>query len=111
MRSLSTDGLRSIGVSFIVAVLLLAAWATWFVMARVTVYEVTDRARLEVDEAMHPVESRVKGRVIAAHLDLGREVAAGDVLVELDADEERLRVEEEQTRHATFEPQIADLAV
>lgn len=110
LRSLETDGFRGLGVGFAVAAVLLVAWVWWFVAARVSVYEVTDRARLEVDEAMHPLESRVKGRVTATRLELGRNVRAGDLLVELDADEEALRLEEEQTRYATFAPQIADLS-
>jgi membrane fusion protein (multidrug efflux system) len=54
---------------------------------------------------VHPIDARVEGRVVATHLDLGRRVQTGDVLVELDADTERLRLDEEETRLATFSPQ------
>jgi membrane fusion protein (multidrug efflux system) len=67
---------------------------------------VTDRARLEVNQAVHPIDARVQGRVTAVHLDLGRVVPEGDVLVELDADEERLRLEEEQTQLTVLSPQL-----
>src|SRR5688572_17733019 len=110
MRSLEADGFRRIGLAFLVAGSLLAAWTAWFVLGRVAVYEVTDQARLEVNQAVHPVESRVEGRTIATHLTLGRDVQAGDILVELDADEERLRLDEEQTRLAALPPQVDAVA-
>lgn len=106
MRSLETDGFRGVALAFICAGALLAAWGAWFVLGRVIVYEVTDAARLEVADAVHPIDARVEGRVVATHLDLGRAVQAGDVLVELDADEERLRLNEEQTAYATFSSQL-----
>ena len=76
----------------------LSAWAVWFFIARVTLYEVSVGARLEVSEAAHPVEAQVAGRVRATHVVLGQEVQFGDVLVELDvgtaapAEEERTRL-------------------
>jgi len=106
MRSLETDGFRGVAVAFVCAAAFLAAWSAWFVVGRVTVYEVTDAARLEVADSVHPIDARVAGRVVAAHLDLGRAVQTGDVLVELDADEQRLRLSEEQTTYATFSPQL-----
>jgi membrane fusion protein (multidrug efflux system) len=77
----------------------------WSLFARVTVYAVTDRARLEVDRAVHPVEAPVDGRVVATHLTLGREVQSGETLVELEAEAQRLQREEERTRLATLTPQ------
>ena len=106
LRSLEADRFRGVALAFLIAVALLAAWTAWFVLARVAVYEVTDRARLEVMQAVHPVDARVEGRVVAAHLDLGRIVQSGDVLVELEADEQRLRVDEEQTRQSTMTVQL-----
>jgi multidrug resistance efflux pump len=105
LRSLEADGLRAPALAFVIAGGLLIAWTAWFTRGRVAIYEVTDRARLEVHQAAHPIDARVAGRVVATHLDLGRNVKTGDVLVELDADEERLRLDEEQTRLATLSPQ------
>lgn len=105
LSSLEADGYRGVALGFLIAAALLAAWTSWFVLARVAVYEVTDRARLEVMQAVHPVDVRLAGRVVATHLELGRNVREGDVLVELDADEERLRVDEERTRQSTHTAQ------
>jgi membrane fusion protein (multidrug efflux system) len=84
-------------------------WGAWSLFARVTVYAATDRARLEVDRAVHPVEAPVDGRVVATHLTLGREVQIGEMLVELEAEVQRLQREEERTRLATLTPQIEAL--
>ncbi len=105
LRSLEADGFRGVSLAFLIAGVLLSAWAAWFVLARIAVYEVTDRARVEVNQSVQPVDAWVAGRVVATHLDLGRNVHAGDVLVELDADAERLRLEEERTRLATLAPE------
>jgi multidrug resistance efflux pump len=82
----------------LLAVVLLSAWITWFFFAQVTVYEVSGVARLEVSKAAHSVEAQVSGRIRATYLILGQVVQDGDVLVELNADAHRLRLEEEQTR-------------
>jgi len=105
LRSLEADGFRGVSVAFLIAGVLLSAWAAWFALARIAVYEVTERARVEVNQSVQPVDARVAGRVVTTHLDLGRIVHAGDVLVELDADAERLRLEEERTRLATLAPE------
>ena len=55
------------------------------------------------------MEAQVAGRVQATYLVLGREVQAGDVLVELDADTQRLQLEEERARLAALIPQISEL--
>jgi multidrug resistance efflux pump len=109
MRSLETDRLRAVTPVFLVAAALLAAWGAWFVAGRLTVYAVSDRARLEVNQAVHSIDARLAGRVVTTHLELGRAVHAGDVLVELDADDERLRAEEEQTRLAALAPQLTSI--
>ena len=61
MRSLAADGFRrSIWGTFFVAALL-GTWGVWLFCARVTLYEVTDAARLEVDQAVHPVTAVAAG--------------------------------------------------
>jgi multidrug efflux pump subunit AcrA (membrane-fusion protein) len=69
---------------------LFGAWIAWFVFGRVHVYEVTDKARLEVEDQVHGVAALVGGRVLQNQLTLGREVAAGEVLVRLDSEPEDL---------------------
>jgi membrane fusion protein (multidrug efflux system) len=109
MQSLAADGFRYSLSGMLLAVALLSAWTAWFFIARVTLYEVSAGARLEVNEAAHPVEAQVAGRVKATHLVLGQEVQGGDVLVELDVDAQRLQLEEERTRLAALASQPAEL--
>ncbi len=106
MRSLTADGFRSSLVGIVIAVALLLGWAVWFCFAQVTLYEVTTTARLEVERAVYPIEAPVVGRVVATHLALGREVQAGEVLVELESDAQRLELEAERTRLAAVTAQL-----
>ena len=109
MQSLAADGFRYSLLGMLLAAALLSAWTAWFFIARVTLYEISAGARLEVSEAAHPVEAQVAGRVRATHLVLGQEVQGGDVLVELDVDAQRLQLEEEQTRLTALASQPAEL--
>ncbi len=88
---------------------LLAAWTAWFFLGRVTVFEVSPRGRLEVQQAAHPVSAQVPGRVIATRLVLGQAVAAGEVLAELDASADTLRLAEESARLKALGEQQAAL--
>jgi multidrug resistance efflux pump len=110
MRSLAADGFRSSIVGMCIAVALLISWAVWFCFARVTLYEVTSVARLEVDRAVYPIAVPVAGRIVATHLVLGQAVQAGDVLVELETNEQRLQLEQERARLATLQAQLDGLA-
>jgi multidrug resistance efflux pump len=109
MYSLTADGFRRSLLGIFLAAVLLGAWTAWFFFAQVTVYEVSAAARLEVSEAAHPVEAPVAGRIRATHVVLGQEVQGGDVLVELDAEAQRLQLEEERTRLAALIPQPSEL--
>jgi multidrug resistance efflux pump len=109
MQSLAADGFRYSLSGMLLAAALLSAWTAWFFIARITLYEVSAGARLEVSEAAHPVEAQVAGRVRATHLVLGQEVQGGDVLVELDVDAQRLQLEEERTRQAALASQPVEL--
>lgn len=93
----------------LIVAILLGLWVAWFFQARVAVYAVSVSAGLEVDRATHPVESQFAGRVVSTTLSLDREVQAGEVLVELDADTQKLQLSEERTRLAAFRPQIGSL--
>jgi multidrug resistance efflux pump len=109
MHSLAADRFRRSLWGILLVAALLGAWATWFFLAQVTLYEVSATARLEVSEAAHLVEAPVAGRVRATYLLLGQEVQAGDVLVELEVDAQRLQLEEERSRLAALAPQPAEL--
>lgn len=91
------------------AVTLSGVWLLWFGLAGITRYEVSASARLEIDQETHSIQSPVLARVESSHLVLGRTVRTGDVLVELDANAERLGVQEERRRLASLAPQIEAL--
>lgn len=108
-RALNADGFtRSVWMILLLA-LLIGGWLAWFALANVALYEATDAARLEVDQAVHPVEVLIGGRVTATNLKVGREVKAGDVLVELETESQRLQLVEEQARIAALTAQLAAL--
>src|SRR5262245_15665235 len=94
-RSLANDTAGYAFVVWGVVLAMLAAWTVWLLFGKVTVYEVSVSARLEVEHAAHPVAALLPGRIVSTSVELGQRVAAGEVLVELDARSERLRLEEE----------------
>jgi len=108
-RSLAADSSRQSLYLGLSAAALFALWLGWFTLGQVTLYEVSRQARLEVETAPHPVSAPVAGKIVASHLALAKEVKAGEVLVELDASTERLRLKEEETRLAALPPQIQAL--
>jgi len=98
MRAMAADKGRWSLTGLLTVCVLLGAWSTWFVGAHVAVYEVTQNARLEVDQAVHPIATPVAGRLGVTHLAVGRAVQAGEVLAELDAEAPRLQYEEARVR-------------
>src|SRR5882757_211782 len=85
MRSFEADSFRAYGAVLVVAILVLAAWLTWSMAARVSVVEVSSAGRVEAVSAVHQVESAVAGQVVSAPRKLGEAVEPGDLLVELDS--------------------------
>lgn len=106
LRSLNRDGFGRSIAGILVAAALLAAWMTWFLTVPVTRYAVTDQAHVEADQAIHAIQAPVEGRVVLSHLLLGREVEAGDTLVEIETDGQRLQVQEEESRVAAIGTQL-----
>jgi membrane fusion protein (multidrug efflux system) len=104
--ALAADGTRYSLCGMLLATALLGVWMAWAFVARLALYAVTETARLEVDRAVHYVEAPVAGRVVATHLDLGREVPGGAVLVELEVEPQRLHHAEERARLAALSRQI-----
>lgn len=109
LAALRVDRFRGALVVLCLVAMLLAGWSAWFFRAAITRYEVTGSARLEIDQEVHLVQSPVAARVQTTNLVLGRQVTAGDLLVELDSTSERLQVQEEQRRLAGLAPQIESL--
>src|SRR5690349_4154105 len=91
-RALAVENLRWPLLGLAVAGLVLLAWLAWFVGASVTLYEVSQHARLEAGAAAREVSPVQGGRLVVSRLVIGRRVAAGEVLVELDATAQRLRL-------------------
>jgi membrane fusion protein (multidrug efflux system) len=109
MRSLRADGFRpTLGILAFAGVFLIA-WTIWFFFARVSLYAVTDAARLEVDQLAHPVEAPIAGRVVATQLDLGKTIERGDLLVELDSEKVRYRLDEVKAKRAGISSQLETL--
>jgi multidrug resistance efflux pump len=109
LRSLGSDTFRPSILLIGLIALLLASWAIWLWFAKISIYSTSDHADLEVERTAHPVASPLTGRVRAANLSLGRQVNAGDLLVELDAAPQELRLREERIQLASFPPQISAL--
>ncbi len=108
-QSLRADTALRSNVAVLIALSLLTAWVIWAFRARVTRYESSESARIEVNGAPYPVQASVAGRLVTYQLVLGKQVRAGDVLAEVDGEDARLSLQEERTRLATLIPQIAAL--
>ncbi len=109
IRSINAESSRLSTIALFVSAAILCGWALWFVAAHVAIYETSEAARLEVDSAAHPIEAAAAGRVIKTNLAIGREVQAGEVLVELESDSQRLQLIEEEARVAAVSAQLAAL--
>jgi len=106
LRSLDADGIRPSLAGLLLVTVLLLAWLAWFLFAGISLYEVSETARLEADTASHAVAAPAIGRIVSTRLVLDREVQAGELLVELDSDAQRLQLREEQSRQDGLGPQL-----
>jgi multidrug resistance efflux pump len=92
-----------------VGLLVLSGWCLWAAWARVTLYEVSSEARVELDAAAYPIQSPLLGRVVEAHLRVGQAVQRGDVLVEIDAAPEQLQMRQENVHAQGLELEVTRL--
>src|SRR4029078_11802662 len=90
LRSDRERGHRALLTFAGVGMLLILA-GLWLGLERVPLYAVSDAARLEARDAVHPVDTLVTGRVVTVNLPVGGSVRKGDVLVLLDATDVGLR--------------------
>ena len=97
IRSVRVAGRLESGAFIVGAIALALGWALWFGLSHVTVYAMSETARLEVEHAAVPVHADAAGLVVGSRLSVGDEVKAGDVLVELDAEADRRLLAEETT--------------
>lgn len=109
-RSLANDTSTFTLLAWGLAVVLLGAWVAWFTLIKVTLFEVSLTGRVEVDQAAHSVTAPIAGKVAVTSMHLGRSVEVGEILVELDARTEQLRLHEEETKLQAIPPQLAALA-
>lgn len=87
----------------------IAGWSIWFFTGKISVYEVSRSARIELAASSSQVSAIQGGKLIANHLYIGRVVKAGEVLAELDSREQELRLAEAEARLAGFPDRIGAL--
>lgn len=109
MRLFDASDFRGPILSIVIALILLGGWFLWAWRARISLYEVVNTARIEVEHAAYPIEAQVSGRVVKNYLVLGQRVTAGQLLVELDDSSEQLKLAEQQTQPLARESQVASL--
>lgn len=83
--------------------LVLAGLSAWGMLARVPIYVVALHTPLALDPALQVVMTPVAGQVWVTHLQVGREVEAGEALVALDSTAQRLQLEEAQQHLVALE--------
>ena len=105
-RAFQDDDTGYVWLWVAVALGLLSAWTAWFTLGSVRVLERSEVARVEVDGAPQLIQASVSGSVAASHLVLGRQVRAGEVLVELDARAEQLALDEAASRRNAASAQL-----
>jgi membrane fusion protein (multidrug efflux system) len=105
-RSLEVESEGRTRAVLLGAALVLGAWTTWFVLARLAVYVSSDTAELEVARATDPVDAPVSGRVIQLDVALDAVVKEGDVLAVLDSETQRLQLREAMAKAEGIAPQL-----
>ena len=108
VRAIESERTRG-WVPVAVAAALLAMWAAWFLFSRIPLYETSASARIESTAATHPIDARMAGRVVRVNLAVGAPVRAGEILVELEADAERLALDQARARVAALDPEVSSV--
>lgn len=103
LRSLEVDGSRGARALVVLALVLFAGWLTWMTLAEVPVTEVSEDARVQIDAVGHELTVAVEGRILGVRARVGEQVAAGDVIVELDDKDTRLQLDQAQARVRSLE--------
>ena len=106
LRSLRAETARGAGLAGLAGALLIGGWLAWSLSSSVAVYEVTEKARVEARERVHPLSVLVTGRVVAVDTEVGAHVTAEQVLIELDCESERLDLKEGKARLAALSEQV-----
>ena len=106
-RALAVDSSWYAMLTWLIGLLIISVWLVWFLFAQVTLYEVSSKARLEVNRSAHPIAVLTAGKIASVSVALGQEVAAGEVLLRLDSSSQQLRLQEEEAKIKSLPPQIA----
>lgn len=107
MVALSNDRPQRVHLVWVAAAIAITAWSVWFFTAPLTLYAASQSAHVEALGAAHAVDVPMAGELLSLRATLGMAVQAGDVIAELDATEDRLRLVEAQATlaglHSRFE--------
>jgi membrane fusion protein (multidrug efflux system) len=109
MRSIAKDKFSPSLLVIAIATIILSVWAAWFFLARISIYEMSDSGRIEVDTSLYPIASPISGKVTAIHLAVGQEVQKDDLLVEFESEDEKLRLDEAGKQLSALIPQLGAL--
>lgn len=103
---MADDRARGSSVMLLTGIAMLVAWSCWLLFSKLPVYVTSAEARIEIDRAAHPIQSPLSGRIVVVTMRLGMEVQAGDALVELDTEPQRLEVAQGRARISALVPEI-----
>ncbi|WP_394825721.1 HlyD family secretion protein [Pendulispora albinea] len=107
LRALDRSSMERSHVPAFAAIVVLAAWTAWLLLAKLSVYETSEAARLEVTRATHAFDAPIAGRVVKTSFALDTDVTEGDILVELDAEPQRLALGEANAKAASITSRLA----
>ncbi|MCO4745211.1 MAG: HlyD family efflux transporter periplasmic adaptor subunit [Proteobacteria bacterium] len=111
MSSLRQDSHRSSLTAGVLGLVLLLAWSAWAGLSEIDIHESSAAARLETLSPLHRVEAPIDGRVVEVFVKLGDEVEAGQPLVQLESELQRLALTESQARLRALQAQLGPLHV
>jgi len=94
MVALSHDRPRHVHLVWAAAAIGVAAWSIWFFTAPLTIYSSSQTANVEALGAAHGIDVPMAGELLSFRATLGLVVQSGDIIAQLDATEDRLRLAE-----------------
>lgn len=83
LRAVDAEG-RPHRVLFAVGALVLPAWVLWAALTELPLYQVSDEARVEIEQRPLSLHAQVEAEVRSVELRVGERVAQGDVLLVFD---------------------------
>ena len=93
IRSLNVKGFKRPLLLLFISAVLIISWCLWFFLAKLTLYEISEVARIEVDGSSYTIQSEVSGKVLKSNLTLGQFVEKDQILAILDTKEQDLKLE------------------